>query len=317
MPKPISRKDAKAQRKIKMPELPEVEHVVRALRCVVLRRRIVASEIRLRKLISPTAFSVFSRRLQGATIAGVSRRGKFILIELDPNGALPHGRASDTRDASLKPARQQELVLVVHLRMTGKFLYLSADEVLPKHAHAIFYFDNDRRLVFRDQRQFGVMKLVAKSRLSKTKGISDLAPEPFSDDFSLAYLKETFARSRRSLKTLLLDQTKVLGLGNIYAAEVLFRARINPFKIATTLSSRRVERLHQAILDVLSDAISDGSTSRVNLEHPNGFSYGEAFERFWQVYEREGEPCVKCGARIRRITHGGRSTYWCPRCQRT
>jgi formamidopyrimidine-DNA glycosylase len=149
-----------------------------------------------------------------------------------------------------------------------------------------------------------------------TKGIRELAPEPFGEDFSLAYLKETLARSRRTLKTLLLDQTRVLGLGNIYAAEALFRAGVNPFKTAATLSSRRVERLHQAILDVLTEAISDSSTSRVNLEHPNGFSYGEAFERFWQVYEREGEPCVKCGSRIRRIAHGGRSTYWCPKCQR-
>jgi formamidopyrimidine-DNA glycosylase len=137
-----------------------------------------------------------------------------------------------------------------------------------------------------------------------------------SDDFSPAYLSEIVARSRRSLKTLLLDQTKVLGLGNIYAAEALFRAGINPFKIAAQLSSPRVGRLHQAIREVLSDAIAESSTSRVNLEHPDGFSYGEAFERFWHVYEREGEPCVKCGARIRRITHGGRSTYWCPRCQR-
>jgi formamidopyrimidine-DNA glycosylase len=200
--------------------------------------------------------------------------------------------------------------------MTGKFLSLSSDDPLPKHAHAIFYLDNERRLVFSDQRQFGVMKLVSASRLIKTKGISGLAPEPFSDEFSLDYLKEILGRSRRTLKTLLLDQTKVLGLGNIYATEALFRASINPFKSATTLSSRRTERLHQAVRDVLTDAIADSSTSRVDLEQPNGFSYGEAFERFWQVYEREGEPCVKCGARIRRVAHGGRSTYWCPRCQR-
>jgi len=201
--------------------------------------------------------------------------------------------------------------------MTGKFLSLAPDEELPKHAHAIFYLDNERRLVFADQRQFGVMKLVAASRLTRARGISELAPEPFSDEFSLVYLKGVLARSRRTLKTLLLDQTKVLGLGNIYAAEALFRARINPFKSAATLSSRRTERLHQAILDVLSDAIADSSTSRVDLEAPDGFSYGEAFERFWQVYEREGEPCVKCGSPIRRVAHGGRSTYWCPRCQRS
>ena len=276
-----------------MPELPEVEHVVRALRHVVVGRTIVATDIRLPKLIGPISTAVFKRKLKNSRITGVSRRGKFILIELD-----------------------SDRVLAVHLRMTGKFLYLAGDEDVPKHTHAIFYLDNDRRLVFRDQRQFGVMKLVARTRLAKTKGIRELAPEPLSDDFSPAYLSEIVARSRRSLKTLLLDQTKVLGLGNIYAAEALFRARINPFKTAAQLSSPRVDRLHRAIRDVLTDAITDSSTSRVNLEHPNGVSYGEVFERFWQVYEREGEPCFKCGARIRRVTLGGRSTYWCPRCQR-
>jgi len=302
-----------------MPELPEVEHVVRALRRVVTGRRIIASEINLPKLILPSSQTVFNRKLKGSRITGVGRRGKFILIELEPSVALPHGRSSDTRPAqrqSQQPARKQGLVLVVHLRMTGKFLYLAADDTLPKHAHAVFYLDNDRRLVFCDQRQFGVMKLVTAARLNKTKGISELAPEPFNEEFSLAYLKEILGRSRRTLKTLLLDQTRVLGLGNIYAAEALFRAGISPFKIAATLSSQRVALLHQAIRDVLSDALTDSTTSRVDLEHPNGFSYGEAFERFWQVYEREGEACVKCGGRIRRKAHGGRSTYWCPKCQR-
>jgi formamidopyrimidine-DNA glycosylase len=301
-----------------MPELPEVEHVVRALRRVIVGHRIVASEVRLPKLIAPSSTSVFNRKLKAATITGVSRRGKFILIELDPKRALPHGRAPDASAGRKyqKPARQQGLILVVHLRMTGKFLYLSIDEDLPKHTHAIFYLDKGRRLVFRDQRQFGVMKLLASSHLHRVKELKQLAPEPSGDEFSAGYLRETLARSRRTLKQLLLDQTKVVGLGNIYAAEALFRARVNPFKIASTLSSRRVERLHQAIRDVLRDAISDSSTSRIELETPNGFSYSEAFERFWQVYEREGEPCFLCGTRIRRVTHGGRSTYWCPRCQR-
>jgi formamidopyrimidine-DNA glycosylase len=297
-----------------MPELPEVEHVVRALRPAIVGRRILATEVKLPKLVAPSSPSLFNRKLKGRTISGVSRRGKYILIELEGNGALPRGRAD--RGKYQKPDRKGGLVLAVHLRMTGKFVALSPDEDLPKHAHAIFYLDSERRLVFCDQRQFGVMKLVAREQVMNTKGISELAPEPFGENFSLAYLKETLGRSRRTLKTLLLDQTRVLGLGNIYAAEALFRAGINPFKTAATLSSRRVARLHQAILDVLNEAISESSTSRVNLEQSNGFSYGEAFERFWQVYEREGEPCVKCASLIRRIAHGGRSTYWCPKCQR-
>lgn len=294
-----------------MPELPEVEHVVRALRRAVVGRTIIASEIKLPKLISPLSISSFKRKIKGSTITGVSRRGKFILIEVDSDGVLPHGRASDKGSSArrAKPA----LVLAVHLRMTGAFLYLNADDELPKHAHAIFYFDNDRRLVFRDQRQFGVMKLVRASQLAALKGIAELAPEPFTDDFNYGYLKDILKRSQRSLKTLLLDQTKVLGLGNIYAAEALFRARVNPFKPASQLSAQRVARLHEAIKEVLEFAVAH-IRGGFNLEE--GVSYGEAFERFWQVYEREGEPCVKCGARIRRLTHGGRSTYWCPKCQR-
>lgn len=294
-----------------MPELPEVEHVVRALRRAVVGRTIIASEIKLPKLILPSSVSSFKRKIKGTQITGVSRRGKFILIELDGELAIPHGRASDTGP----PARRAKagLVLVVHLRMTGAFLYLNAEEELPKHAHAIFYLDNDRRLVFRDQRQFGVMKLVPTAQLRSLKGIAELAPEPFTDDFNSDYLKSVLKRSQRSLKILLLDQTKVLGLGNIYAAEALFRAGINPFKPAAKLSARRVARLHEEIKEVLEFAVAH-IRGGFNLE--TGVSYGEAFERFWQVYEREGEPCVKCGTRIKRATQGGRSTYWCPKCQR-
>jgi formamidopyrimidine-DNA glycosylase len=276
-----------------MPELPEVEHVVRALRRAVLGRQIVATEIRLAKLALPISPSAFNRKVKGSRISAIDRRGKFILIKLDSGK-----------------------VLVVHLRMTGQFLVLKPDNSLPPHTHAVFYLDDERRLVFRDQRQFGVMKLVANSRLNETKGISELAPEPFSSEFSVGYLKETLSKSRRTLKTLLLDQTKVLGLGNIYAAEALFRAGVDPFKPASELSARRVGRLHQAIRDVLRAAVSGSSASRINLENAKGFSYGEAFGRVWQVYEREGEACFKCGARIQRLTHGGRSTYWCSRCQR-
>ena len=284
-----------------MPELPEVEHVVRSLRRAVLGRTIVAAEIHLPKLVAPTSRSAFNRRVKNSRIQAVSRRGKFILIELDKLDG-DGGKASQ--------------VLVVHLRMTGKFLLLTPDDALPKHAHAVFYLDDERRLVFNDQRQFGVMRLVAASRVPQTKGIEQLAPEPFSEDFNVDYLKQTLARSRRTLKTLLLDQTRILGLGNIYASEALFRAGINPFVVACELSSRRVPRLHQGIRDVLRAAISGNSSRRLNLESPKGFSYGEAFGKVWQVYDREGQACYRCGTPIRRLNHAGRSTYWCPKCQR-
>jgi formamidopyrimidine-DNA glycosylase len=284
-----------------MPELPEVEHVVRALRRTITGRTIVGSEVRLPKLIAPLSAATFNRRVKDSFISGVSRRGKFILIECQ--------KAASKRG----PSQNRDLILAVHLRMTGKFLYLHLDDDIPKHSHAVFYLDNDRRLVFRDQRQFGVMKLIDKGQLTSTKGIKELAPEPFGEDFNLEYLKSVLQRSHRSLKVLLLDQTKVLGLGNIYASEALFRARINPFKPAAELSTRRVPLLYEAVRDVLQFAV-DHIRGSISLEE--GFSYGAAFESFWQVYDREGEPCVKCGTRIRRATLGGRSTYWCPKCQR-
>ncbi|HKO97022.1 MAG TPA: bifunctional DNA-formamidopyrimidine glycosylase/DNA-(apurinic or apyrimidinic site) lyase [Pyrinomonadaceae bacterium] len=291
-----------------MPELPEVEHVVRSLRRSIVGSRIVATEVTLPKLIAPSSSSAFNRKIKGSQITAINRRGKYILIELE-------GPKVATAKLRRKPGHT-DLILAVHLRMTGQFLVLKPDDSLPRHAHAVFYLDDERRLVFRDQRQFGVMKLVSQSELTETKGIRELAPEPFSEEFSLSYLREILGRSKRTLKTLLLDQTRVLGLGNIYAAEALFRAGINPFTTASALSTRRISKLHTAIRDVLRAAVSGNSARRLNLEDPNGFSYGEAFGKVWQVYEREGEPCYKCGTRIRRLTHGGRSTYWCPTCQR-
>src|SRR5437763_6303154 len=188
-----------------MPELPEVEHVVRALR-VVVGRTIVASEIRLPKLIAPLSLSIFNRKIKGRSIRGISRRGKFILIECQKparKSGVP-SRASRVGCNQGQSKRNEDLIIAVHLRMTGKFLYLNADDELPKHSHAIFYLDNDRRLVFCDQRQFGVMKLISSSELSQARGISELAPEPFGDEFHFDYFKSVLQLSQRSLKTLLL-----------------------------------------------------------------------------------------------------------------
>jgi formamidopyrimidine-DNA glycosylase len=275
-----------------MPELPEVEHVVRGLRSAVVGRRIVAAELNLPRLLSAPSAATFKRKLRGPRIDAINRRGKYILFELDSQN-----------------------VLLVHLRMTGKFLCITPGEPLPPYPHVVFYLDDDRRLVFCDMRQFGRMRLLPATKLAALPQIATLAPEPLTDDFSFAYFTETLRKSARSLKQLLLDQTRILGLGNIYASEALFLARISPFKSAKTLSKARALRLHQAVRDTLQEAIDAGSTLRVDLTDGNS-SYFEAPERFWRVYEREGEPCVNCGTKIRRAVQGGRSTYYCPRCQR-
>jgi formamidopyrimidine-DNA glycosylase len=163
-------------------------------------------------------------------------------------------------------------------------------------------------------RQFGRMNIF-KDPLRPPKELKTLAPEPLSDDFSEDYFLETLSRSRRPLKHLLLDQTRVLGLGNIYAVEALFLAGVNPMKAANKLSKPRARKLYQAIRDVLQEAIDAGSTLRIDLADGNG-SYFATPERFWRVYEREGEPCDRCATPIKRVVQGGRSTYFCPQCQK-
>jgi formamidopyrimidine-DNA glycosylase len=157
---------------------------------------------------------------------------------------------------------------------------------------------------------------VAAAELDSTKELCRLAPEPFSDDFTVDYLHSALARSRRTLKETLLDQTRVVGLGNIYAAEAMHIARVNPFNTASALSRRRTQPLHSAILTVLSEAIHHGSTMNVDPEDIEGSYYGGGYRGHWRVYDREGEPCPACRTRVRRIMHAGRSTFFCPRCQR-
>jgi formamidopyrimidine-DNA glycosylase len=274
-----------------MPELPEVEHVVRALRPAIVGRRILAAELKLKRTAPLTSKPAFNRLLRNALITGVSRRGKYILIELD-----------------------SDRLLATHLRMTGKFVCLTHDDQLPPYAHVVFHLDDERRLVFCDMRQFGRMRVIA-NRERLPKEILTLAPEPLSTDFTEQYFRQTLKRSRRSLKQLLLDQTRVLGLGNIYAAEALFLAGVNPMKASDRLSKARSDKLYRAVRDVLQEAIDAGSTLRIDLAAGNGDYIGTS-ERFWRVYEREGEPCVTCRTKIKRVVQGGRSTYYCPKCQR-
>src|SRR5918996_1234878 len=274
-----------------MPELPEVEHVVRALRPVVVGRRILAAELKLKRIAPDISRPAFDRELRNSRVTAVGRRGKYILFELES------GR-----------------VLATHLRMTGKFVSLTADDNLPPYAQVGFYLNDERRLVFCDMRQFGRMRLISSAQ-HLPKELTTLAPEPLSEEFTEEYFLETLSRSRRSLKQLLLDQTRVLGLGNIYAVEALFLAGVNPLKPANKLSKPRARKLYQAIRQVLHEAIEAGSTLQINIADGNGSYFGTS-ERFWRVYEREGEPCVNCGSKIRRIVHGGRSTYYCPRCQK-
>ena len=159
------------------------------------------------------------------------------------------------------------------------------------------------------------MKLVETANLHEAKEIKKLAPEPFSDEFNPQYFRARLKTSKKSLKEFLLDQTKVLGLGNIYASEAMFLARAHPQIAANRLSARKANVLFEKIRDVLAESIAHGSTLNVNPENIDGSYYSGGYKHQWRVYDRENEPCANCEAPVKRIVQGGRSTYFCPRCQ--
>ena len=275
-----------------MPELPEVELVTRFLNKLVGGRKIETATLIRQRLAPDSTPKQFADALGGTRINFVHRRGKHILFDLD------NGRT-----------------LVTHLRMSGRFMLLSEETDLPKFTHAIFELGGGERLVFQDQRHFGFMRVAKTCGLNELPEIKKLAPEPFSDEFSVDYVHASLKRGDRSLKEFLLDQSRVCGLGNIYAAEALFLARIHPSKRSRSLSRPRALLLHQNIRHILQEAIDAGSTLIVDPTDSDSSYYGGEYERYWRVYDREGQPCRRCETPIRRLKHAGRSTFFCPTCQ--
>ena len=275
-----------------MPELPEVELVVQSLNKLVKGRRIIGAELLRPRLAPHNSPEEFAEKLSGA-INFVHRRGKHILFDLD-NGTT----------------------LIAHLRMSGRFMLLPVSRELPKYTHAVLYFDDDARLVFQDQRHFGFMRVVETENLDETTELKRLAPEVFGADFTPEYFRRILKTSKRGLKEFLLDQTKVSGLGNIYAAEAMFLARVNPQTPADKLPARKANVLFEKIREILRESIAHGSTLNVNPENIDGSYYGGGYENRWRVYNRENEPCVICEKPIVRLKQSGRSTYFCPRCQK-
>lgn len=275
-----------------MPELPEVEHVVRSLQKLIAGRRILTAELLRPRLAPETDAAGFAAKLRAAKINFVHRRGKHVLFDL---------------------ANRQ--TLITHLRMSGRFMLLSDDRDDPKFTHAKFYLDDETRLVFQDQRHFGLMKIVGTGHLHEAKELNKLAPEPFSDKFTSDYLRDRLKLSKRSLKEFLIDQTKVCGLGNIYASEAMFRARAHPQIAAHKLSSRKSGVLYEMVKEVLREAIDHGNGLTPDPENIEG-GYFSAGGESWFVYGREKLPCTVCGTPISRLKQGGRSTFYCRRCQR-
>lgn len=271
-----------------MPELPEVETIVRDLDRLVRGGVVQEVEVLKGDLIEGAPPEDFAARLRGRSILGVSRRAKNILVDLG------------------------ELTLVVNLGMTGRLLVVSAASPLPSHLGVILRLADGRLLLYHDVRRFGRLQLFTAGEWAERE--RELGYEPLSGDFTPTALHELALRSRVAVKSWLMDQRRIVGVGNIYASEALFRARVDPTRPARSLTLEEAERLHGAIVAVLGEAIDFRGTTLLDYRDASGERGG--FAARLRVYDREGEPCSTCGTPVQRLVQGGRSTFFCPVCQR-
>jgi len=288
-----------------MPELPEVETVRRGLAPAMEGARFARVEARRGDLRWPLPKN-FAKRLQGQTVEGLGRRAKYLLADLSSGD-----------------------VLIMHLGMSGSFrvgkdskpgVYYHERGKSTAHDHVVFHMSNGATVTFNDPRRFGSMKLVARSMLEQEPLLRALGPEPLGNEFDAAMLAKACAGKKTSLKAALSDQKIVAGLGNIYVCEALFRARLSPKRRASTIADRhgkpnqRAVALVEAIKAVLHDAIEAGGSSLRDHRRADG-SLGD-FQHNFQAYDREGAPCPNCKGKVKRIVQTGRSTFYCPSCQK-
>lgn len=275
-----------------MPELPEVETVKRTLSELIINETIDHVNVTWPKMIKyPDDVKQFVHLLQGQTFRSISRRGKFLIFYLD------------------------DYALVSHLRMEGRYgVYLSEEEEQP-HTHVRFCFKSGKVLRYGDVRKFGTMHLFPKGEELKRLPLAKLGPEPLSPEFTAIELKQRLKKTTRALKSALLDQSILVGLGNIYVDEALFEASIHPEKQANTLTDEELAKLFAAIVKTLNDAVELGGSSIKS--YVNGQGEMGMFQQKLQVYGRKGQPCHTCGEKIERTVVGGRGTHTCRSCQPT
>ncbi len=304
-----------------MPELPEVETVRRGLQPAMEGQRFIKVEVRRSDLRWPLPEN-FARRLKGKTVTGIGRRAKYLLADLSSGD-----------------------VLVMHLGMSGSFhIFQEKDRQLGRyhhqrdkhiaHDHVVFHMSSGATVTFNDPRRFGSMKLVPRAKLDDEPLLKRLGPEPLGNEFDAAMLARACRGKKTSLKAALLDQRIVAGLGNIYVCEALFRAQLSPKRMASTIAGRkgepneRAERLVEAIKAVLNEAIESGGSSLRDHRRTDG-ELG-MFQHNFRVYDREGEPCPPaypppqagkdskrtCSGTVKRVVQNGRSTFYCPLCQK-
>jgi formamidopyrimidine-DNA glycosylase len=274
-----------------MPELPEVETIVADLRPHLVGRTVVRCELLFPTIVRHPEPEVFIDSVVGMRISAVGRRGKYILIRL-----------------------VDDLVLVVHLGMSGQLRLVDPATPLANHTHVVFDLDDGRQLRYRDPRRFGRLLLGTESALLDARAMPSLGPEPIDPAFGADDLHQRFRNRRALLKAVLLDQSTIAGVGNIYADESLHRARLRPDRIAGSLSKKSIRRLHEALRHSLLVAIQNRGSS-VDTYRDAWGEFGGQQEKLL-VYGRAGEPCFTCGRPLSLVRIAGRSSVFCRRCQR-
>ena len=272
-----------------MPELPEVETVVRGLSASITGQRVVRVTLNRADLRFPFPVD-FAKNLAGCRIEAITRRAKYLLFALD-NGHT----------------------MIAHLGMSGGFSVVDTLSKPPKkHDHVVFSLGDGRTLIYNDPRRFGIMDMASSDALAQHELLYHLGPEPFSKAFSVAYLRAKLLRRNGPVKPVLMDQQLVVGVGNIYASEALFLAGIDPRKPASSVADK-ASLIIKSIRKVLRDAIESGGSSLrdfVNISGDAGY-----FQHRFNVYERAGDLCFSCGSTIASMRQAGRSTFFCPACQ--
>jgi formamidopyrimidine-DNA glycosylase len=278
-----------------MPELPEVETVRRGLECHVVGRRIEAVDVGRERTVRRTSREELIAGLTGARVERADRRGKYLVLPLDTGESA-----------------------MIHLRMSGQVLLAARGAVRPPHTHVVLHLDDGREAWFVDPRTFGEVVVFDPERVERTlPELAALGVDPIADPFDPSILRSAIGTTRRALKPLLLDQHVVAGIGNIYADEILHRAGLRPDRPASTLDRRRVGRLHDSIVTVLTEAIDAGGSTLGDAQYVDLMGASGSYQDDHRVYGRAGERCSSCGIGwIRRSVTGGRGTHWCPVCQR-
>ena len=272
-----------------MPELPEIETICRTLSPVIRGRTIVHVQVLERRLRIPVALD-FESALVGKGVRDVQRKGKYILIRLEAG-----------------------VVWVIHLGMTGKLIYLGEHRPRVPHDHIIVRFKTGDELRFHDPRRFGLTVVLRGRELYRWRSLSSLGVDPLGVQWNGPYLYSVIRNSKRRIRDLLLDQTVVAGLGNIYANETLFRAGVRPMRRARTIGAKLAEQVAEVVPKLLREAIRWGGTSF--SDYRDGRDRKGKFQNRLKVYNRQGQPCRECSGKIKRVLIGNRSAFYCPNCQ--